>query len=150
MTLADTNLWLALSVSTHVLHQVAQNWFDEQNPGEPVLFCRSTQQSFLRLLTTEAVMRPYGIPPMSNRAAWALYAEVRSDRRVGWAPEPPVEELETHLKRLGAGTSASPKLWMDAYLAAFAIAGGYRLATTDRGFTQFKGLNSVVLAPRKP
>jgi predicted nucleic acid-binding protein len=35
---------------------------------------------------------------------------------------------------------------MDAYLAAFALAGGYRLVTTDRGFRQFNGLDVVVLA----
>jgi predicted nucleic acid-binding protein len=28
-------------------------------------------------------------------------------------------------------------LWIDAYLAAFAIAGGYRLLTLDRDFRQY-------------
>jgi hypothetical protein len=34
---------------------------------------------------------------------------------------------------------------MDAYLAAFALAGGYRLVTIDAGFTQFAGLDLVLL-----
>ena len=73
MTLADTNFWLALTLSKHVFHQAARDWFDEQSPRAPVLFCRSTQQSFLRLLTTDAVLRPYEIPPMTNAQAWQLY-----------------------------------------------------------------------------
>ena len=39
---------------------------------------------------------------------------------------------------------ASPKLWMDAYLAAFAIAGGCQLVTTDQGFAQFPSLRCLL------
>jgi predicted nucleic acid-binding protein len=39
----------------------------------------------------------------------------------------------------------SPKLWMDAYLAAFALQSGHRLVTTDRDFRQFKGLDLFLL-----
>jgi predicted nucleic acid-binding protein len=35
---------------------------------------------------------------------------------------------------------------MDAYLAAFALAGGYGLVTTDVAFRQFGGLELQVLA----
>lgn len=34
---------------------------------------------------------------------------------------------------------------MDAYLAAFAIAGGYRLVTTDAAYRQFGGLSCLVV-----
>jgi uncharacterized protein len=40
--------------------------------------------------------------------------------------------------------SSSLKLWMDAYLAAFAWAGGYQMVTTDSAFAQFDGLGLVV------
>jgi hypothetical protein len=36
---------------------------------------------------------------------------------------------------------ASPKLWMDSYLAAFAVAGGYRMVTIDGAYGQFRGLD---------
>lgn len=49
--------------------------------------------------------------------------------------------LERRWKRLAVRDSASPKLWMDAYLAAFALAGGHRLATTDAAFKQFSSLD---------
>lgn len=39
----------------------------------------------------------------------------------------------------------APKGVMDAYLAAFAIAGGYTLVTLDKGFKQFDGVSCVVL-----
>ena len=149
MILADTNVWLALSLSKHVFHRAARNWFDQQSARGSVLFCRSTQQSFLRLLTTDAMMRPYGIPPMTNDAAWAVYAALSSDRRVAWIAEPAAADLEAHWKGFAAHAIASPKLWMDAYLAAFAVAGGHRLVTTDKAFKQFKGLNPVVLAASK-
>jgi predicted nucleic acid-binding protein len=47
--------------------------------------------------------------------------------------------------RFADAKHASPKLWMDAYLAAFALAGGYQLVTLDKAFKQFKGLNLRVL-----
>jgi len=34
--------------------------------------------------------------------------------------------------------TASPKVWMDAYLAAFAISGGLRLASLDQDFKNFQ------------
>lgn len=44
-----------------------------------------------------------------------------------------------------AGIAASPKLWMDAYLAAFARSAGYTLVTTDAAFTQFADLDLRLL-----
>ncbi len=47
-------------------------------------------------------------------------------------------------------SSLPPKLWMDAYLAAFAAAAGVRLVTTDAAFGQFAGLQHIVLAHASP
>ena len=143
MLLADSNVWLALALSKHLFHPSARAWFAGQKPPETVLFCRSTQQSFLRLLTTSAVFAPYGIPPLSNKAAWSAYEGFRADKRIAWAEEP--RGLEPHWKKLAAGAKPSPKLWMDAYLAAFALAGGYQIVTTDKAFKQFKRLDLIVL-----
>lgn len=147
MLLADSNVWLALALSKHAFHPAVRNWFARQKAPEGVSFCRSTQQSFLRLLTTSAVLAPYGIPPLSNMAAWSIYEGFRADRRVDWVEEP--RGLEPQWKKLAGGAKSSPKLWMDAYLAAFAMAGGHRLVTTDKAFRQFKGLDLVLLA-KKP
>jgi toxin-antitoxin system PIN domain toxin len=144
MPLADSNVWLALALSKHEFHRAAREWFVRQSPREAVLFCRSTQQSFLRLLTTAAVFIPYGIPALSNKTAWSAYEGFLADERIARAGEP--RGLEQLWKRLAGGPKASPKLWMDAYLAAFAMSGGYPLVTTDKTFNQFKGLELVVLS----
>jgi toxin-antitoxin system PIN domain toxin len=70
MKLADTNVWLALVISKHDFHDAAQAWLAKETAPQGVVFCRATQQSFLRLLTTQAVMNQYGNPPLSNAEAW--------------------------------------------------------------------------------
>jgi toxin-antitoxin system PIN domain toxin len=146
MKLADTNVWLALALSKHLFHDVAQAWLDTETKAQEVLFCRSTQQSFLRLLTTAAMLKPYGALPLTNAEAWTLYERFLTDERIAMVDEP--RGLEAHWKALAARETPSPKLWMDAYLAAFAIAGGYRLITTDQGFAQYTGLDLLVLSSK--
>ena len=97
MVLADSNVWLALALSKHAYHRVVRTWFGQQKPAEAVLFCRSTQQSFLRLLTTSAVFAPYGIPPLDNRAAWSVYEGLLADERISWVKEP--RDLDSQWKK---------------------------------------------------
>lgn len=143
MMLADSNVWLALALSKHEFHAATVSWLADCKPPETAAFCRSTQQSFLRLLTTTAVLAPYGLPPLTNKAAWQMYEGFLGDERILWAPEP--VGVETRWNKLAAKSQASPKLWMEAYLAAFAMAGGYQLVTTDNAFRQFKGLDLLLL-----
>src|SRR5258708_4191392 len=139
MKLADTNVWLAIALSKHIFHDAAQAWLDTETKAREIVFCRSTQQSFLRLLTTAAMVKPYAALPVSNAEAWELCDRLRADRRIGWVDEP--HGLDTHWKKFASVSKASPKLWMDAYLAAFAVAGKYQLVTTDKAFKQFKVLD---------
>ena len=145
MKLPDTNLWLALALSKHTHHAAAKEWLDEQEEPDSLLFCRSTQQSFLRLLTTTGVMSAYGIPPLSNKDAWNAFESFITDERILFQPEPP--GLGVVWKKLAARRTSSPKLWMDAYLAAFAIACGSQLVTTDKAFSQFPGLDVKLIQP---
>jgi uncharacterized protein len=144
MLLADSNVWLALALSKHQFHDVARDWFAGLKPREVVCFCRSTQQSFLRLLTTHEVFMPYAVPPLTNEEAWSTYESFLANKRVSFAAEP--AELQDHWKALAVQSQASPKLWNDAYLAAFALAGGHRLVTLDKGFKQFPGLDLLLLS----
>ncbi len=144
MKLADSNIWLALAISKHVFHAAAHAWFLTERQAGGVAFCRSTQQSFLRLITTSAVLRPYGNPPLTNAEAWALYEGFLTDARISLVvAEPP--GLERAWRTLAAQGTSSPKLWMDAYLAAFGIAGGHQLVTTDASFQRYDGLDVLVL-----
>lgn len=145
MDLCDSNVWLALALSRHAHHVVARAWFDAVEEPGSVLFCRATQQSLLRLLTNAAVLGAYGNPPLTNRQAWGAYQELLGDDRVAFRPEEPAG-LETRWRRFALRGTASPKLWMDAYLAAFALSGGHRMVTTDTAFRQFRGLDLALLA----
>ncbi len=145
MDLCDSNVWLALALSRHVHHAAARGWFDSVAEPASVLFCRATQQTLLRLLTNAAVLAPYGNPPLTNRQAWDAYRAFLADDRVAFEPrEPP--GLEAQWQRFALRATASPKLWMDAYLAALAQSGGHRMVTTDAAFRQFRGLDLALLA----
>jgi predicted nucleic acid-binding protein len=53
---------------------------------------------------------------------------------------------ESNLDQWASREASTPRLWTDAYLAAFAIAGGLRLVTFDRGFSRFPGLDLLLLS----
>ncbi len=144
MNLCDANIWLALALSRHIHHKKARRWFQSVAEPRTILFCRATQQTLLRLLTNSSVLAPYGNPPLTNAQAWKAYEAFAADDRVALRIDVP-PQLESRWKQLAARHTASPKLWMDAYLAAFAITGGLRLVTTDDAFRQFAGLDHLVL-----
>lgn len=128
----------------HPHHEAAMRWLKTQDIPNSVLFCRATQTSFLRLLSTRAILQEYSIQPLSNREAWTSYERIISNPVIGFVDEP--TGLETIWKNFTAQAKPSPKLWMDAYLAAFAIAGNYKFVTTDGGFRQFEGLNLSLIS----
>ncbi len=144
MVLCDSNVWLALALSRHVHHAATREWLEGVGDPASVFFCRATQQTLLRLLTSTAVLSPYGNPPLTNRQAWAAYEAFVADDRIVLRSEEPAG-LEAQWRRFARRETASPKLWMDAYLAAFALTGGYRIVTTDAAFKQFRGLDFELL-----
>ena len=144
MILCDTNVWLALSLSGHSHHKKAKTWLADQTESEKIHFCRATQTSFLRLLTSERVMAPFGLEPLSNKQAWDVYAALLRDFRI-WQRRDEPQELERFWYSFAARETASPKLWMDAYLAAFAAADNYQLVTFDKAFKQFSDLKLEIL-----
>lgn len=123
----DANVWLALLWSRHVHSEKAREWFDHSSE-EQFFFCRFTQLTVLRLLTTETVMRE-DVRNMSQ--AWDLWDGIWADPRIAFLPEP--ENLEPELRGRSRLTSKSPKVWADAYLLSFAAVAGLKLVTFDRG-----------------
>ena len=51
----DANVWLALLWNRHVHSEKARLWFEEASE-EQFFFCRFTQLTVFRLLTTEKIM----------------------------------------------------------------------------------------------
>lgn len=145
-TLPDVNVWLALLAPLHPYHDAAKEWFQSHNERDSVLFCRATQLSFLRLITTRVVLSEYSLQTFTNVEALDLLAAYLEIPVVGVAAEPP--GLEEVFKDYAGLSSASPNVWMDAYLAAFAKAGHHMMVATDKGFRRFSGLNLVLLSPQ--
>ena len=143
MKLPDVNIWLALTLSGHSFHERVRDWLDAQSATESIFFCRATQQSLMRLLTTRAVLLPYGIAPLTNEKAWAVGEAFLADERVGFAAEP--TGVNQRWRSWAATSNTSPKLWMDAWLAAFAYQSGFQLVTLDKAFTQFQELDAMVI-----
>jgi len=77
------------------------------------------------------------------QAAWQLYDAILADDRFGFVGEP--ANVEGFARRLTDKTSRSTKRWQDAWLAALAIAGRYRLAMLDSGFRSFEGLDLTLI-----
>ena len=116
-------------------------------PANPAVFCRSTQQSFLRLASNPALLKTYGADGLTNRDALVALDALLALAQVCEREEPPGTVALWH--RLASQDTPSPKVWMDAYLAAFAIAGGLRVVTLDHDFTSYEaqGLDLVLLNP---
>lgn len=123
----DANVWLALIWSRHVHSEKAREWF-ARSDEEKFYFCRFTQITVLRLLTTAAVM---GDDVKQMPQAWAVWDEICSDDRIAFLAEP--ESFEREFRTLSELRSTSPKVWADSYLLAFATVAGLKLITFDQG-----------------
>jgi uncharacterized protein len=135
-SLFDTSVWVAAFFPTHPFHHQAQQALLACSAESPAVFCRATQQSFLRLVTTPAVLKHYGAEAFSSRDALTAINALAALTQVSEREEPQGTVALWH--RLASSKLASPKVWMDAYLAAFAIAGELRLCSLDQDFKNFK------------
>lgn len=144
--LLDVNVWVAAAFASHPAHHAAQAVLLQATPDAPALFCRATQQSFLRLVSTPAIFNAYRSAPITNRDALSALAAFAALPQVDLIEEPP--EMEAFWWHLAGLEEAAPKRWMDAYLAAFAIRGSLRMISLDGDFRQFlaAGLDLVLLS----
>ena len=132
----DVNVWLALSLENHIHRPVAQAWW--RAIDSTIAFTRFTQVSVLRLLTTRTAMDG---KPLSMDDAWRAHDKLFEDVRVAFKPEPAGVELR--FREYAAGRTASPKLWADAWLLAFAEAAGGTVITFDRALAA-RGAHSLL------
>ena len=134
-SLFDTSVWLAAVFTTHPFHQSTRKCLQLATTAEPAVFCRSTQQSFLRLVSTPTLLKTYGATGLTNRDALVALGALMGLPQVCERAEPPGTPALWH--RMASLNTASPKVWMDAYLAAFAIGGGLRMVSLDQDFKNF-------------
>jgi uncharacterized protein len=137
--LPDVNVLLALAFDAHQHHPLAMEWISK---ADDCRVCRITQSGFLRLATNPAV---FGDETLNLSQAWAVYDTLMEDERFTFTAEPLGFE---HLwRRMTNVTTYSPRIWMDRYLAAFAMADSLTLATLDRTFAALPELSVHVLTP---
>lgn len=138
----DVNVWIALTYGGHIHHRIARSWFEEVEMDARVCFCRFTQLSLLRLLTTQAVMGTDEV--MTQLQAWQAFDYWLTDSRVLFLEEPP--NLDCVFRTLSRQQHPSPKGWADSYLAAFAVISDLRFVTFDQAF-QGKIRQLLILRP---
>lgn len=129
---------LGLAFQRHVHHAAAVAWFGTA-PG-PCVFCRFTQAGFLRLASNPSVLGPAAVPLAD---AWRAYDSFVADPRVVFADEP--AGIEAVWRSNTRGLAFSPKIWTDAYLAAFAELAGFEVVTFDQGFARYASIKVVML-----
>lgn len=135
-SLVDSNVWIALAFEAHPGHPSAAEAMAEVMRESTAVFCRATQQSFLRLTSTPALLRQYGADGLTNDDAIGLLDRFLAVPGIVYREEP--AGVYALWRQLAGRPSAAPKVWMDANLAAFAIRGDLRFITLDRDFTGFE------------
>jgi predicted nucleic acid-binding protein len=122
----DANVWLALIWNRHEFSHVARSCFENAAEGD-FLFCRFTQITVLRVLTTASVM---GRDVRTMKSAWEIWDQITADDRVEFLAEP--DDLGRSFRKHSRLPIASRKVWGDAYVLAFTEAAGVILGTFDR------------------
>lgn len=140
MDLPDLNLWLAIIDHNHSLH-ASSNAYWRANASVPKAFCRVTMLGFLRLGTRPGLLSG----TLTAQRAWQIYHQFLSTPNHVFLAEPTI--LDAHFQALTTQLALPHRMWTDAYLAAFAIAGGHRLVSFDSDFSRFPGLNFLHLKP---
>jgi toxin-antitoxin system PIN domain toxin len=138
--LLDVDVLLALAFEAHKHHEAAKAWFSE---AEACVVCRMTQSAFLRLASNPAL---FGEEALTLSEAWACWDALMEDERLSYRLEP--LGLEHMWRRLTMGSTYSPKVWNDRYLAAFAIADSLTLVTFIEAFAKVPDLEVKILGER--
>ena len=138
LSFPDVNVWFALLYADHVHRAPALTWWNQED-CERIGFTRLTQMGVLRLATTAAAMNGQ---PLTMAEAWKAYDRLFEDERVVIYPEPP--HMDAQFREFSKSPIASPKVWADAYLMAFARGHQGQVITFDKALEN-QGMNCLVL-----
>jgi uncharacterized protein len=137
--LPDLNVWLALACPDHSHHRQALHYW-EQQAAEQVLFCTVTALGLLRLVGQPKLM---GAAVKTSGEASALLEAFCQQPGVSMASAE-LNGWDVFHQLLRSGELPA-RLCTDAYLAAVAMANGWRLVSFDRDFERFEGLERLAL-----
>ena len=133
--LPDLNVWLALACPAHPHHEAALRYW-EWMAVQQVLFCSITALGLVRLLCQPRVM---GDAVQTTAQAAGVLRRFLAEPGVALA-ESEVDAWDVFHALLVGQPNFSARHCTDAYLAALAIARGWRLVSFDEDFRQFAGL----------
>ncbi len=137
MILPDVNVLVYAFRRESLLHDRYAAWLaDLLGGGEEVGVTEGTLTGFLRIVTNPRIY----LDPAPISDALAFVDAVRRARRRRW-----VAITDAVWTAFTALVDSDPQLRgnlvSDAWLAALALAHGARIATADRGFARFEGLD---------
>ncbi len=138
--LPDLNVWLAMTSAGHVHHTQAVH-YGESEAAERVLFCSVTALGLVRLVSQPKLM---GSAVKSSAEAAALLQSLCVQPGVSIAE--PEQSGWDIFHALVCDLQLPSKHCTDAYLAALAMANGWRLVSFDRDFNQFNDLDWLSLS----
>ena len=138
MTLVDANVLLYAYDSESPFQEVSKRWLEaELSSGRSLSFALVTLLAFVRIASDRRVFAR----PLTPADACSLIED--------WLAQPNARMLQpghrtwTILSELCASGQARGPMVMDAHLAALALEHGASIATTDRDFTRFPGIELV-------
>jgi uncharacterized protein len=133
----DVNLLVYAHDDTSTFHRSASLWLEEVLSTEQVFFSWHTICGFLRIVTNNKI---YKNPITIDQAICIVdsWLEIENTHLVS------LEKRNWPLfSRMLLEGQASGNLVMDAHLAAMAASCGAKLASTDRDFMRFDGIQFV-------
>lgn len=137
MILPDVNVLVYAFRREAARHELYAAWLAEVVAGRHELALHDlTLTKFVRIVTNPRVVPT----PAPTAMALDFVARLRSARRNRWVP-PGAAPWDRLAKLADQDRGISGNLVPDAYLAAVALAHGCRVATADRGFARFPGLD---------
>lgn len=138
MILLDVNVLVYAFKASEPGHDVYRRWLEQvlADGSERVGLAESAVSGFVRVVTSPRI---YAVPAPSRLAADFVDAVVASGT-ASWLT--PNDATWRAFRRIVDDDRAvTGNLVPDAWLAALAIAHGARVATADRGFGRFRGLD---------
>ena len=130
--LIDVNVIIPIIIQQHTKSESAVDWWDPL-PTRHVVLSLPVRMATLRLLTNPKIMGEDVLPPEDAWRIWSRFSKDERTREDYGSPE----GLDTYWLSNVLGRVPTPKLWTDAWLAAFAETSGLEMVTFDQDFRSF-------------
>ncbi len=133
----DVNILVYAYDDTSSFHESASSWLEKALSDEQVFFSWHTICGFLRIITNNRIFKN---PVTIDQAIGIVDGWLELENTHIVAPE---KHYWPMFARMLTESQAAGDLVMDAHIAAMAASCGATVASTDRDFTRFPGIQLV-------